>query len=227
MDYSDYDKYFEAKGIVHYERDGAMNEELWQSKSTPIKILYVLKETAGYGECPAFNLKDEIKDLWLPRKNRTYTKIAKLALFLQKSIDKESSLTKEECKILDKSHEVLFRALERCAVINIKKTSGKSQSYDKEIRDNFHAHSDFLQKQIDTLKPNIVIAGSSVCWDCLSDSKKGLFKNVINNEKLNKHECKKIGDIVFYHANHPSAWAFGGFDVVKIHKQIVDVWNKN
>ncbi len=220
MNYSEYDEYFKEKGIINYERDGAMNEKLWES--APIKILYVLKETAGYDKCPAFNLKDEIP-LWLKKAVPTYTKIAKLSLVLLKSFERKSSLTKEECKSLGKNPTALFEALEHCAVINIKKTSGKSKSWDTVIRDNFNKNADFLQKQIDNLKPNIVIAGSSVCWECLSNNKNGLFKDVVN-KKLNKHDCKKFGDIVFYHANHPSAWTSGGFKVVDIHKQIYDTW---
>jgi len=226
MDYSDYDKYFEEKGIMHYEKDGAMNKKLWESAT--IKILFVLKETAGYDNCPVFFLKDAIEKEWLPDKNRTYTKIAKLALFLQKSFDKKSSLTKEECKKLDKNHDILFKALEHCAVINIKKTSNKIMRSNKNvILKNFNEHADFLQQQIDSLSPNIVIAGSTDCWRCLSKSDNGLYRKIIKNEKLNKHECKKIGNIVFYHANHPSAWAYGGFNVVNIHKQIYDTLNGN
>lgn len=221
MDYSEYDNYFEQHGIKHYERDGALDENLWNSSN---KILFVLKETAGYDKCPNFDLKDEIPS-WLKNKNRTYTKIAKLALALHKAFERNSSLTKEECNNLTNNHSDLLDALKCCAVINIKKTSNKFvRSYDKEILDHFHMHRSILQNQIQYLSPNIVIAGSSVCWQCLSGSKNGLYKDNIRNSKLSKHECAKFDDIVFYHANHPSAWLSGGFDIAKIQNQIFTTW---
>ncbi|HOV13384.1 MAG TPA: hypothetical protein PK771_03780 [Spirochaetota bacterium] len=206
MDYSNYNKHFNDKGINNFERDGAMDDQIWNNQT--IKILFILKETYGYQNCNTFDLNTEVK-FWLEKNNQTYTKISNLSLLLHKVFDKKRLLTNEEYKIIKPSIDDKFNAIKKCAIINLKKTSGNKKSNNNQIIRNFLDNISILKEQINNLKPNIVIAGSTVCWNCLSDKKIGLFKNEIGDNVLNKHQCNFFNGIVFYHANHPSSWGYG------------------
>jgi hypothetical protein len=215
-----YKEFLNKRNKGSYEIDGAIDLEKWNKSK--YKLLFVLKETVGYQNCKPFELKDEIKDLWLKGKNPTYTNIAWLAKSLQIALENNRILSQDEINELDKSPESLFKALEHCAIINIKKHSNpKKESVDKDIISEFHENKELLEWQIKNLSPNVIFAGSSVVWKCLSGNKNGLYKDIITTN-LRKHECKSFNGIVFYNAYHPSAWGKYKMDIPKIHKQLFE-----
>jgi hypothetical protein len=75
---------------------------------------------------------------------------------------------------------------------------------DKDIWSEFMANRELLEWQIKELSPNIVFAGSSICWRCLSDKHYGLYKTLLQIP-IKKLECKKFDGVTFYNAYHPSA----------------------
>ncbi len=218
MDLDYYKNFCEARGKGNYVIDGIFNEEKWNTAKH--KILFVLKETVGYSECPIFHMSDEIL-FWLKHRNKTYSKIADLAIALHEAFSRNKTLTPEEFAGLDFSIEKRFAALSRCAVMELKKHSGVSIiSSAKDIKNEFIANRELLQRQMDEIKPEIVVVGSSLCWECLTDKNVGIFRDAPELKSLKKHDCGIYNGKIFYHANHPSAWANGGFDPERIHGQI-------
>jgi hypothetical protein len=104
-----------------YEIDGAINIEKWNPNK--YKILFVLKETAGYQNCPSFYLKDELRDTWLQYKQKrrnqyiqapTYKNISLRAKSLQIAFNGNRILTAEEISKISTKPNVLFDAMETC-----------------------------------------------------------------------------------------------------------------
>jgi hypothetical protein len=209
-----YRDFMEKRNKGNYEIDGIINIEKWEKAK--YKILFVLKETVG-------NQKNA---------STTYKNISLLAKSLLIAFNKNRLLTSEEIKKLDTSPESLIDAIENCAVINIKKHSNAVVVSDnKNIYSEFLANRELLEWQAKILAPDIIFAGSSVCWRCLADKKDGLYKDIINHpvkHTLKKHECEfileheKAHAIVFYHGNHPSAYGKYKMDIPKIQKQIFE-----
>lgn len=219
MDLNYYKSFCDARGKGNYVIDGIVNEEKWANAKP--KVLFVLKETVGYADCKTFFMRDEIP-LWL-RLSETYPPIGKLALALQVAFSKGKALSPDEFKALDFSLENLFAALEKCAVIDLKKHSGSSmKSNSQDIKREYAANRELLQHQINTINPDIIVFGSVLSWECISDPKIGLFQNIPELRSLKKHTCGIFGGKLFYLANHPSAWTEGGFDPEKIHRQIFE-----
>ncbi|MBL4700922.1 MAG: hypothetical protein JKX85_06665, partial [Phycisphaeraceae bacterium] len=102
------------------------------------------------------------------------------------------------------------------AVINIKKHSGESISNDSEIRKESRANASVLKTQIQDLDPDIIVAGSTVCWHSLTLDV-GLFEKAKECPKMHAENC---GGTILYHANHPSAWTSGGFNICEIQETI-------
>ena len=213
----------------NFEIDGAINMEEW--KKSKYKILFVLKETAGYKDCRTFYLKDELKDTWLQYKqkqgnrkiqNPTYKFIAWLAKSIQIALVENRLLSNIEINKLDTGPESLIEAIEHCAIINVKKHSNpQKNSVDDDIYIEYLANKELLKLQIKELSPNIVFAGSSIVWKCLSDKNNGLYNDILTST-VKKFECKTFNGIIFYHANHPSAYGKHKMDKAKIHKQLFE-----
>jgi|GEM_PF-2631395 len=218
MDIAYYHSFLTARNNNPYVIDGIINDEQWNA--TRCQVLFILKETYGYSECRIFHMRDELP-LWLKCKNKTYTKIAKLAMVIHDSFSKRRFFTSEEIEKLNFSHENLLGALRKCAVIEIKKHSGTSKKSDnREINAEFIANRELLQTQIDDINPNVIIAGSTVCWNCLADKKIGIFREIAGLELVKKHECGFFSNKVFYNAHHPASWRYGGFNIAEIYTRL-------
>jgi len=217
----------------NYSIDGAINLEKWNVSK--YKILFVLKETAGYHKSRTFELQDELKSVWLkynqkpPRGNKkiqnpTYKNVAWLAKSLQIALENNRILLQAEIKKMDTSPDSLINAIDYCAIINLNKYSNSSpdkKSINDVICSEYRANRELLEWQIKKLSPNVVVAGSSVVWECLSNEGNGLYKDIITS-KLKVHECKSFNGIVFYRAYHPSAPRKYKWDIYKIHKQLFE-----
>jgi len=230
----DYKIFMNERNKGNYSIDGAVNIDKWNASK--YKILFVLKETAGYQNCNIFELQDELKSVWLrykqsfkngKRQNPTYKNAAWLAKSLQIALENNRILTQVEIKNMDTKPESLTEAslteaIDYCAIINLKKHSNPNpdkKSNDEDIRSEYRENKKLLEWQIKELSPNVVVAGSSVVWECLSNKGNGLYKDIITSN-LRKNECKSFNGIVFYHAYHPSAYGKYKWDIHKIHKQI-------
>jgi len=231
MEKTFYTDFMDERNKGSYEIDGAINLEKWNASK--YKFLFVLKETAGYQNCKTFELQDELKSVWLQYlqpsgngkiQNPTYKKVAWLAKSIQTSLESNRILTPVEIKKLDTSPPSLIQAIDYCAIINLKKYSNSNpnkKSDDEDIRSEYRANKKLLEWQINNLTPNVVIACSSVVWECLSNKGNGLYKDIITSN-LKENECKSFNGIVFYRAYHPSAYGKYEWDIHKIHKQLFE-----
>jgi len=224
-----YDKHFQEVNrskTGEYSRDGAINPSKWAS-SNP-RIIFMLKQTAGYSESSAkgWSIVDEIErdGGWLSpgKKAITYKKLASLSWLLSESMKRGAPLSEQESKKLGKSRNDLIAAISNSAIVNICKHSGSVTSNNKYILDQGKKNSTIIRQQIEELSPGVIVAGSDVVWNALANSEWGICKDIIS-EPVQRHECKRFNNIIFYHANHPSAWTGGGFDVIKIHRQIYEL----
>lgn len=197
-------------GYIH---DGAINPERWYSSK--VRLLFLLKETYGYQGYDCIQIT-EYAPKWFEAKNKTYRKCVLLAAVLEKSLEKNHGLSAGDIKLVENDHDSLLAALNRIAVVNIKKDSGESRSNDGKIRVVSKANASQLKAQICTLAPTVIVAGGNVCWDSLIDDM-GLFHGV---SKLEKFEAVKCGNTVLCRSNHPSAWRGGGFPIDVIHRAI-------
>jgi len=220
MDY--YDNFLRGiRNHSEFVRDGAINPNRWNQ--SPTKVLYVLKETYGYDGCgQGWSMAGELerKNGWLDhgREAKTYKKIAQASWLLGKAVD-NGNLLPEEIQI-PSDRETLWKAIQDTSIINISKTSSQSRrSSSANIKQECKNNNTLLRWQIESLKPKIIVAGSGVCWECLSHSKWGVLKDIVS-VKVPRHIGKKFGDVWLYHANHPSAWTAGGFNPRKIYQQL-------
>ena len=175
---TEYGNYIADDPDYKYE-DGIMNYELF--KNEKIKILWILRETHGkfnpkgwWGDKKYYNEKinpfARKKDGKIEKnsKGHTYRPIAKICYQILNA------------KKTRNAYE-LATALERIAIINLKKTPGpetKSEEYEEDIRNL--ENRDIFVNQIKRIKPDVII-----CENTLNDIKtyeinyrKGIEKSI-------------------------------------------------
>ena len=209
-----YSQHMKARGLEEYTVDGALNHDAWNS--TPLKILFLLKENYGYQGVGIFQTSDEAAG-WLKARIKTYIKIVQLAALLHDAYADGRSLSVERRRVILEDDRLMRETLNLISVVNIKKHSGASKSNDREIRYESKKNADLLREQISFLRPKIIITGGTVCWHSLT-----------NDIRISKAvpPCPKNGSVcsegmILCHANHPSAWAGGGFDIDLLHRSIL------
>lgn len=203
------------RGLSEYSFDGAINLNQWVH-SEP-KILFLLKENWGYQGCGIINTSD-LAHGWLDATNtKTYKRLTVLSACVHTSLKKGQYLSQKEIRDIGNNRALLHEVLDSIAVVNIKKHSGLSKSDDREIRQEAKRNSVLLKKQISDLNPDIIIAGSNVCWDALVYDL-GLFEDT---PKCPKHHAIKHEQYILCYTNHPSAWSGGGFPIGDLHAEII------
>lgn len=201
---TEYGNYISNDPNYKYE-DGIMNYELF--KNEKIKILWILRETHGrfnpkgwWGEKKYYNEKinpfaRKNKDGKIEKnsKGHTYRPIAKICYQILNA------------KKTRNAYE-LATALERVAIINLKKTPGpetKSEEYEEELKNL--KNRDIFVYQIKRIKPDVIICGNTLNDIKTSEInfRKGIEKSFSNSVMANNHYfCFK--NIVFINAYHPS-----------------------
>jgi hypothetical protein len=137
------------KGFVS---DGIVDFDEWEKADQ--KILVVLKE--AYGDKKQWKLTDLIGDDDREKiKNYPHYKMLSKWLYVLHNTTHD----KLPESIEDIDPDLADSYLLSCAVINIKKSSGKSTSNNNEIYDYAVQDKDFLKKQIDLINPQIVLCG--------------------------------------------------------------------
>ncbi len=126
---------------VKIARDGILNEDKFDKEH---RVLFILKETNGYSK----PLQELLKDG--PR-NQMWHTLSRWAFGILNPNRKFESLTKSEMK----------EALQKVAVINIKKIPGKAVAKPNEILNAAIRDKDFLYEQIKSINPKIIITGKT------------------------------------------------------------------
>ena len=202
------------RGFTEYSVDGIVDYEAWSN--VPLKVLYLLKENWGYQGCGVFSMAEEIPK-WIADGVPTYKRIAIMSELIFSRMSADFDTTPDQLK--DDS-ERLIKAIKQVAVINIKKVSGTSTSNDAAIRRESRKNAELLRMQIENIKPDVIIAGGSVCWDSLILDV-GLFNS---GQKTECWDGFADSGIVLFRSKHPSARVAFPFD--NIAKSICDLITK-
>lgn len=207
--------HFKPHGIDQYSIDGVMNESEWAN--APLRIAFLLKENYGYQDCEIFHTSDEAHG-WVDAGIKTYLKLLTLSASILKGLELERALNECEIDEISKDRNLLHQTLNKIAVINIKKQSGKSSSKDAEIREHSTKNANLLQKQFQNIKPDLIITGSTVCWHSLSMDLK-LFDEI---PKCEKHTVTRVENQILCHTGHPGARFKQHFPIASLQKAIIE-----
>ena len=153
--------------------DGTINFEQWEK--TNKKILVILKETNDFDN---FGLNDLIN------KNITNSKSGIWKGLTWHNIGRVSYGLLNTSAPFKDAHKKRKETLKHIAVMNIKKTAGKSKSKYKTIKFHAEKYKDYIKKEIEIINPDIVILGGT--YDFL--------KNILNLEKISDNLYKEKGN---------------------------------
>ncbi len=131
------------RGYDSFLEDGLFDEEEWNKQN--IKILYVLKEANwenGNGDLCEYLLSEVSSTYW-----RTWNNIVRWTHAIRFGEDYIRKITKR-----DKTS-----CLKTIAFLNIKKVGGDAQADDEEIRTYGKLDAEFIYRQIQLYRPNIIV----------------------------------------------------------------------
>ncbi len=177
------------KGFVS---DGIVDFDEW--KKADKKILVVLKE--AYGDEDPWKLTDLIGTgdrEWI-KNNPHYKMLSKWLYVLHNTTHDKFP---ENAVNIDS--DLADKYLLSCAVINIKKSSGKSTSNSNEIYDYAVKDKDFLKNQINLINPQIVLCGYTA-----SSLLSGVYGLDDYSQYYFSDYCISFEDKVFIDFWHPS-----------------------
>ena len=149
-------------------RDGVIDPVCWASSSR--KVLLLLKEAyTDQGSKEGYDLCKWIREEWGGTESNMWPRVARWCHMVH-SLEKPKSYE----KISDKEAK---DALLSSAVINIKKSNGRSFSEEENIKDYATKDKEYIKKQIVLINPQIVICGYTwpfvkdfwVDWQSVSD----------------------------------------------------------
>ena len=133
-----FEEHISKQGLeVKIARDGILNEDKFDKDQ---RVLFILKETNGYSK----PLQELLKDG--PRHQMWFT-LSRWAFGILNPDRPFHTLSKAEIK----------EAIQRVAVINIKKIPGKAVAKPSELLDAVERDNNFLLEQIENLNPRIII----------------------------------------------------------------------
>jgi hypothetical protein len=134
-----------GKGFI---QDGIIDPARW-SKAR-LEVLLLLKE--AYGEGTDWDLRDAIREQWKGPKYNIWWNAACWCYAAQNPVPGIPAFPS-----LDAARTAAIEALLSAGAVNIKKSSGESSSTDDDIERYVKYDGDLLKKQIDLIRPEIVI----------------------------------------------------------------------
>jgi len=165
--------------------DGAIDDKLWNDAK--IKVLFLLKE--------AYDSKNttgswDLSGLIRKRRasGRTFKPMGQWASGIQRL-----ALNGQLQEYIEGGEEV-DNALLSSAIINIKKSGGKNKSSWSNLFQYAKSDWDLIQKQIDSLNPDIIVCGNT--WSLIKD-------NLTDKKKISDR-VHKAGNHTYVNYWHPS-----------------------
>ena len=169
-------KIHQGEGKI-FIKDGIIDPEKWNN--APVKILFLLKE--------AYEKQDKKEDQeycqWvrglksLHGQSTTWKRMSEwiYGIFKLKEHGKLFEFPKDKyCDDKDKSFDDKDRLeyLRSVAVVNIKKSNGKSGSAKEDLEEYIESDWTFLKKQMDYIDPELIVYGNLPCflWEKLNFS---------------------------------------------------------
>lgn len=198
--------------------DGIINPEIYENEK--LKVLVLLGESYGYNECGEIEIEDQTTQDILGLKNpttQTTKKITSLLWLLFKSLEKGEKLSWDEFPYLfeinDNNFEELQTVLLKIAWVNVKKSSkdceeGTRQKW-KEIASNAYKNYEILQKQLDSIAPELIIVCSEPVMESVNDM--GLLGENIQGDKWKIQHNNKGQKIIYVsHPSYLTDWSYQG-----------------
>ena len=130
----------------NFSEDGIIDEKKWNIASK--KVLVILKETNNYAK----DLRALIRDDWQKAKNYLWQNVGRWVYGIQNT-------TKTFIPGRSEADAHRNEALLSSAVINLKKTKGRSNADMNEIRKYALEDADFIREEIDLIGPEVIICG--------------------------------------------------------------------
>lgn len=137
--------------------DGAVCPEIWNDKSTGKKIAFVLKE--AYGEDADWSLTD-----WLRRTGPGYNiwyRVVEWIYGILNTTSTHIARYSPEHISFEKSEDTPNEWLKQVAIVNLKKSGGKSSSDYDEIKAYAQADKEEIIRELEILDPDIIVCGAT------------------------------------------------------------------
>ena len=174
--------------------DGIINLELFYA--APIKILFILKES--YDKCGnKISHSDDMNDLdfdeiYNGKGRKTERGVSSIISCLNQNFtyNKFCNIIQNKDKTDLEIKEKIVNDLKSIAWINVNKFPGQTSSKDFQIKKWYFFWKDILNKQIDSIKPDVIIFGRTFyCFE--KDLKKQLGESLIG----------PLGGLPYYYKN--------------------------
>ena len=198
-------KKHESKGYTDFIYDGVINPELWfDSNNKDERILFILKEGLNK-EKPGYatSLVEELRDPDRRKLNKTCKPLSLWYCGLNNT-SKENVPSFESCSKQDD----LLSYIEKCAVINVKKSNGVYPSVDKDLLGYINDDNDLLKRQIACIKPTMIVCGYT--FHLLKDyngKRKKISYNIFSCDTSGKRDViggYDVNGVTVISYNHPS-----------------------
>lgn len=137
--------------------DGPVDIETWNDRSGGKRILYILKE--AYGESSDWSLSDWLRRT-APHTNIWYRITEWTYGILNTTSEHIARYTPEDISF-EYSAEEPNKWIKQIAVLNIKKSSGKSESSYGEILAYANVDQEEIKKEIELIDPDIIVCGAT------------------------------------------------------------------
>jgi hypothetical protein len=195
--------------------DGIINKDLWDKAA--VKVLFLMKE--------AYESSSNVVEEWALNDYLAGKKLNELGKTMWWSmaqwVDGINKLVETgEVNSFDKdykSNPKMEEAFHSCAIINIKKSSGKSSSTSDDLSDYVDSDWDLLMEQIQKINPDLIICGATYP---LIESK--LVKSGPTAEWL--YHAKGYHFVDFWHPSNQWPYKVKYYSLMSALKQSKDQW---
>ncbi len=140
--------------------DGIIDQHLWEK--APRKVLFLLKEAYNGESDKGYDLCKVIRNEWQGAKYKIWW----LASYWAYGAHRYDGINIPEFPDTECAWQAASRSLLASAVVNIKKSDGKSSSDMADIGAHANKHRALLWRQIELINPDIVICGGT--WEVVS-----------------------------------------------------------
>jgi hypothetical protein len=192
--------------------DGIIDPQRWAR--APRRVMFLLKE--AYDRSPSrqgFDLPEWLRTAPEPRKGQTWKNAGRWAYLLQRV---EPGHIPEP-----PSEEEGFEALLGAAIVNVKKSGGRSRSDAEDIARYAQDDSDLLRRQVEGIAPDVVVTGGT--W--------AAAQSILGGSSFVMHRCHRSKELGLFLLNfwHPAAqlhrmalyYALGGIAQVAIEHDLL------
>lgn len=193
----------EAKGYTDFIYDGIINPNIDEWFNQKERVLFILKE--GYNKEKPGHPTSLVKALRDPKQrvSRIWKNVCRWYYCLTQ-ITSQDIPSFEECMYsADNCTNV-----ERCAIINIKKSDGKSESDSDNLKAFVKDDNDLIKQQIELINPTIIICGYT--FHLLKDYPSGKLQadykifSCDTSKELDAIGCYDINNKLVISYYHPS-----------------------